>query len=80
MIALGRTENPLFKGIGHQRGRVFSGFALVVGRTASPSLNKGVFPATKRLSANVFEVAATKTADVVCGRKISGQLKKLQKM
>ena len=79
MIALGRTEIPLFKGIGHQRGMVFGGFAQVDGRTASPSLTKGVVPATKRVSANVFEVAETKTADGVCGRKLSSQLKKLQK-
>ena len=69
MIASREVEIPFYRGVGRQRGRGFSAFAQVFGRTAIPFLRKYIVPAAKRVVADSLEFAVPEVAEVVRGRK-----------
>ena len=66
-----QVEFPYYKGVGRQRGRGFGALAQVIGRTAIPLLHKYVFPAAKRLDADLLDFTVPEVAEVVSGRKNS---------
>ena len=70
MVASREVEIPFYRGVGRQRGRGFSAFAQVIGRTANQFLRKDIVPATKRVGDDLLEVAVPEIAEVVRGRKI----------
>ena len=69
MVASRQVEIPFYRDIGRQRGRGFGALAQVIGRTATPFLRKCILPAAKRVGADLMELAAPETAEVVSGRK-----------
>ena len=69
MVALKQVENPIYRGVGRQRGREFGALAQVIGRTAIPFLRKYIVPAANRVAADLLEFAVPQIAEVVSGRK-----------
>ena len=69
MVASRKVVIPIYGGIGRPRGRGFCALAQVIGRTVIPFLRKYMFPAAKRVGADLLEFAAPKIAEVVSGRK-----------
>ena len=69
MVASRHVEIPYYRAVGRQRGRGFGALAQVIGRTAIPFLRKYIFPATKRVGADLLEFAVPEIAEVVRGRK-----------
>ena len=69
MVASRQVEIPYYRGVGRQRGRGFGALAQVFGRTAILFLRKYIFPAAKRVGADLSEFAVPKTAEVVSGTK-----------
>ena len=56
--------------MGRQRGRGFGALAQVIGRTAILFVKKYVFPAARRIVADMFGFALPEIADVVGGKQI----------
>ena len=69
MVASRQVEIPYYRGVGRQRGRGFGALAQVIGRTAIPFLRKYIFPAAKRVGADLLDFAVPGIAEVVNGRK-----------
>ena len=69
MVASRQVEIPYYRAVGRQRGRGFGALAQVIGRTAIPFLRKYVFPAAKRIGADMLEFAVPEIGEVVSGRK-----------
>ena len=69
MVASRQVVIPIYGGIGRPRGRGFCALAQVIGKTVTPFLRKYMFPAAKRVGADLLEFAAPKIAEVVSGRK-----------
>ena len=69
MVASRQVEIPYHRGVGRQRGRRIGALAQVIGRTAIPFLRKYVFPAAKRIGADMLEFAAPEIGEVISGRK-----------
>ena len=69
MVASNILELPYYKGIGRRRGRGFGARALVILRIAILFWQKYVFPAAKRVGADLLENAVPDVADVVSGKK-----------
>ena len=69
MVASREVEIPHYRGVGRQRGGGFGALAQVIGRTAIPFLPKHIFPAAKRVGADLLEFAVPEIAGVVSGRK-----------
>ena len=69
MVASRQVEIPYYRAVGRQRGRGFGTLAQVIGRTAIPFLRKYIVPATKRVGADLMELAVLEIAEVVSGRK-----------
>ena len=65
MFASNTLELPYYKGIGRQRGRDSGALAQVIGRSAIPILRKFIFPAAKRVGADLLVFAVSEAADVV---------------
>ena len=69
MVASRQVEIPYYRGVGRQRERGFSALAQVIGRIAIPFLRKYIFPAAKRVGADLLEFAAPEIGEVISGRK-----------
>ena len=70
MVASRQIEIPFYRGVGRQRGRGFGALVQVIGRTAIPFLPKYFGAATKRVVADLLELAVPEITEVVSGRKI----------
>ena len=68
MVASRQVEVPYYRTVGRQKGRGFGALARVIGRKAIPFLLKYVFPAAKRIGADMLEFAAPEIREVVSGR------------
>ena len=79
MVASRHVEIPFYRGSSRQRGRGFGALAQIIGRTAIPFLRKYIVPAAKSTGADLLELAVLENADVVSGRKNSGQLRRVSK-
>ena len=69
MVASRQVGIPFYRGVGRQRGRVFSALAQVIGRTAILFLRKYIVPAAKRVGADFLEIGVPEIAEVFSGRK-----------
>ena len=69
MVASRQVEIPYYRAVGRQRGRGFGALAQVIVRTAIPFLRKYVFPAAKRIGADMLEFAVPEIGEVVSARK-----------
>ena len=74
MVAQSSANFPIFRGHTRQRGRGFGAIAQTPGRTAIPFITKCIVPATKRIGADLFEIAAPEIKEVVSGQKNSKHL------
>ena len=63
------SDLPYFRGYSRQRGRGFGALAQTIGRTAIPFWRRYVVPAAKRVGADLIELAAPETGNVLAGRK-----------
>ena len=70
MVASRQIEIPFEGSVGRQRGRGLDALAQVIGRTTIPFLHIYIVPATKRVGADLLEVAVPEISEVVTGRKI----------
>ena len=59
-----------FSGHATQRGRGFGALAQTLRRTANPFIHKYIVPAAKKIEADLVELAAPETGEVVSGQKI----------
>ena len=69
IVASEQVKIPYYRAVGRQTGRGFGALAQVIGRTAIFSLCKNVFPAAKRIGADMLEFAALESGEVISGRK-----------
>ena len=69
MVASRQVEIPYYRAFGRQRGRGFGPLAQVIGRTAIPFLRKYIFPAAKRVGADLLKFAAPEIREDISGRK-----------
>ena len=69
MVASRQVENPLYRGVGRQRGRRFGVLAQVIGRTAIPFFCKYIVPTAKRVGADLLELALPEVTGVFSGKK-----------
>ena len=69
MVAQTSPDFPIFRGHARQRGRGFGALAQTLGRTAIPFIKKYIVPAAKRIGADLYEIAAPETGEVVSRRK-----------
>ena len=77
MVAQTSPDFPIFRGHARQRGRGFGALAQTLGRTAIPFIKKYIVPAAKRIGADLYEIAAPETGEVVSRRKNSKHLQKM---
>ena len=71
MVASRQIEIPFYRCVGQQHGRGFGALAQVIGRSAIPFMRKYIFPAAKRVGADLLEFPVPEVAEVVSGRKNS---------
>ena len=69
MVAQSSANFPIFCGHARQRGSGFRPLAQTLGRTAIPFIKKYIVSAAKRITANLFDIAAAEIGEVVSGRK-----------
>ena len=69
MVLSRQVEIPFYRGFSRQRERRFSPLAQVIWRAAFSFLRKYIVPTAKRVSVDLLEFAAPKTAELVSGRK-----------
>ena len=77
MVAQSSANFPIFRGHARQRGRGFGALAQTLGRTAISFITKYIVPATKRIGADLSEIAAPDIKEVVSGQKNSKHLQKM---
>ena len=77
MVASRQMKIPYYKGIGGERETGFGAIAKIIGRTKFPFFSNYVVSAAKRVGANLMELAAPETAEVVSGRKSSESAAKI---
>ena len=63
------SDLPYFRGYARQRGRGFGALAQTIGRTANPFLRRYVVPATKRVGADLTEMAGAEIGNVLIRKK-----------
>ena len=79
MVASRQVQIPFYRGVGRQRGRRFGAPAQVIGRTAIPFLRKYIFPAAKRVGADLLEFAVPEIAEVVSGKNLKTAAKRVRR-
>ena len=64
------NDLPYIRGFSRQRGRGFGALAQTIGRTAIPFLRRYVVPASKRVGADLLDIASPEIGNTLTGKNI----------